>query len=101
MSAQHQEKPEEVTIEEVRSLLQQENRPPLIDVRDSEEFVLGAIHTSHNIPLSELDDALAVLSDEDFKAKYNREEDLDWLLDKLKIWGILMCDITQDLGMSG
>ncbi|KAF9158256.1 hypothetical protein BGX21_001849 [Mortierella sp. AD011] len=69
--ATHQDaKPEEATFEEIQALIQQDNRAPLVDVREPAEVALGIIPTAHHIPLADLKDALVTLSDKAFEDQY-------------------------------
>ncbi|KAG0345504.1 hypothetical protein BG004_003668 [Podila humilis] len=67
------QKPDTLDFEEIQSLAQrtkeEQDNPPLIDVRDYEECKNGIIPTAHVIPLSAFDDALAK-DPETFKAEY-------------------------------
>ncbi|KAF8962529.1 hypothetical protein BGZ46_001142 [Entomortierella lignicola] len=70
MSAPQYTKPEEATFEEIQALIQQDNRAPLIDVREPAEVALGAIPTAYFIPLANLGEALSSLSEEAFEKQY-------------------------------
>ncbi|KAK3819671.1 MAG: Rhodanese-like domain-containing protein [Benniella sp.] len=72
--ATHQDTKSEVaTFEEILALIQQQDRAPLIDVRDVNEVELGVIPTAHHIPLGELRGALTSfpsLSDQEVSEKF-------------------------------
>ncbi|KAI1316872.1 hypothetical protein EDD11_009362 [Mortierella claussenii] len=70
MATVSQSKPEEVTFEEIQDLVEHQHKVPLIDVREPSETALGIIPTAHTIPLALLNDALVVLSDQEFEQHY-------------------------------
>ncbi|KAF9985464.1 hypothetical protein BGZ65_010803 [Modicella reniformis] len=70
MTTNENSKPEVATFEEIQALIQQHDRAPLIDVRDSNEVELGRIPTAYHIPLASLEDALTSLSADLFQVQY-------------------------------
>lgn len=62
-----------ISREEVKKLIDTKAKYVLIDVRETEELAYGMIPTAHNVPLHELEYALALLP-EDFQKKYGFEK---------------------------
>ncbi|XP_063243429.1 rhodanese domain-containing protein CG4456-like [Bacillus rossius redtenbacheri] len=60
-----------VTYEQVRGFIEDKSAL-IVDVRNPEELREGAIPTSVNVPLGELEHALRDLTDEQFRARYGR-----------------------------
>lgn len=64
-----------ITTDELRELIDLNNKYLLIDVRERDELKHGVIPTSKNIPLSEFKKAL-LMSENEFIMKYNFEKPL-------------------------
>jgi len=59
----------DVSRDELKDLIDNKKDYLLVDVREHDELVHGMIPTAHNLPLSELNEAL-LLSEQDFEKKY-------------------------------
>jgi len=56
---------DEITPEEVESLLETEERPRVVDIRSPGQFARGHIPGSENVPFEELPDRIAEFTDAD------------------------------------
>lgn len=58
-----------ISLEELKKLIGSKGKYVLVDVREKEELKYGVIPTAHNIPFSELKEAL-VMDPDEFKKRY-------------------------------
>ncbi|WP_049935097.1 rhodanese-like domain-containing protein [Haloplanus natans] len=56
---------DEISVEEVEALLDDENRPRIVDIRSPGEFARGHIPGSENVPFGELPDRIDELTGAD------------------------------------
>ena len=56
---------DEISVEEVEALLDDENRPRIVDIRSPGEFARGHIPGSENVPFGELPDRIDELAGAD------------------------------------